>query len=60
MLEHVSMTIGMAITPSFLQYLYDKSPRGPFIGVSMIDVASSILVIVFCCFGFGNMPKVVD
>ena len=60
MVEHISQTIGFFFLPSFFQFLYNKNPRGPFIGVVLIDVAAAIFTIVVCCFGFGNLPKVAD
>ena len=46
--------IGGFIFPSFFEYLYEKNPTLPFLGVTMIDLGMVVVCLVLFMFGFGN------
>jgi len=54
MTEHISGYVLGSGYPFLIQYLYEKDPSYTFSGVSMIDLATIVLLLLLFTTGFGK------
>lgn len=54
MTEHISGYVLGSGYPFLIQYLYVKDPSYTFSGVSMIDLATIVLLLLLFTIGFGK------